>query len=170
MDRSIIIELSEIKPENRRTEKEILQEFEKLKPKILKYILDILAKAIVIKKDININIPLIKLVLHSVTHISKIFKNQIAKMDLLDYISENQLSSESIKDKTYNKITSHLEEFIKSLPETDKQLLLQNINKSYLKYQDSITKGDGNSITELNIKLLMSMLISQNLEHYKIVK
>ena len=54
IDRSIPIELSEIKPEYRRTEKEILQEFNKQKPKILKYIFDILAKAITIKKDINI--------------------------------------------------------------------------------------------------------------------
>ena len=58
IDRSILIELSEIKPEHRKTEKEILQEFDKLKPKILRYIFDTLAKAIVIKKDIYIkNLP-----------------------------------------------------------------------------------------------------------------
>jgi len=49
--------------------------------------------------------------------------------------------------------------------------LLQVINESYLKYQNSITKDDdGNSIYELIIKLLMAMLISQNLDHYKSVK
>ena len=41
LDRSIPIELSEIKPKYRRTEKEILEDFHKLKPKILKYIFDI---------------------------------------------------------------------------------------------------------------------------------
>ncbi len=56
IDRSIPIELSEIKPEHRRTEKGILEEFNKLKPKILKQIFDILAKAITIKKDINVRI------------------------------------------------------------------------------------------------------------------
>jgi len=57
IDRSISIELSEIKPENRKTEKEILQEFEKLKPRILKNIFYVLAKAIVIKNDINLKKP-----------------------------------------------------------------------------------------------------------------
>jgi hypothetical protein len=56
IDRSIPIELYEIKPEHRRTEKEILEEFNKLKPKILKQILDILAKAIITKKDIHTRI------------------------------------------------------------------------------------------------------------------
>ena len=56
IDRSIPIELYEIKPEHRRTENEILEEFNKLKPKILKQILDTLAKSITIKKDINVKI------------------------------------------------------------------------------------------------------------------
>jgi hypothetical protein len=56
IDRSIPIELYEIKPEHRRTEKEILEEFNKLKSKILKQILDILAKAITVKKDVNVRI------------------------------------------------------------------------------------------------------------------
>ena len=51
-----------------------------------------------------------------------------------------------------------MDEFIKSLPVEDKQLILQNINKSYLEYQDSI-KNNGNSVSELNVKLLMAMLI-----------
>jgi hypothetical protein len=81
-------------------------------------------------------------------------------LDLLDYFSQSQLLSLSIKDKTYDKIVDHLEEFIKNMPEKDKQLLLQVINKSYLKYQDSI-KNNGNSISELNVKLLMAILIDQ---------
>ena len=89
-------------------------------------------------------------------------------MDLFDYISQSESAPLSVKDKTYDKIISHLDEFIKSLPETDKQLLLQVINKSYLKYQDSITKGNGNSIFELNINLLMTLLIDQKLEHNKV--
>ena len=86
-------------------------------------------------------------------------------MDLFDYFSQYQSLPLSIKDKTYDKIISHLYEFIKSLPEKDKQILFQVIRKSYLKYQDSIIKGDGNSIFELNVKLLMAMLIDQKLEH-----
>jgi hypothetical protein len=83
-------------------------------------------------------------------------------LDLLDYISEYQSSSFSIKDKTYDKIVDHLDEFLKNTSEEkDKQLLLQITSKCYLKYQDSIIKGDGNSIWELNIKLLMAMLIGQ---------
>jgi hypothetical protein len=88
-------------------------------------------------------------------------------LDLLDYFSRSQLSALSVKDETYDKIISHLDEFIKSLPKEDKQLLLQNINKSYIKYQDSITKDEGNSITELNIKLLMTILIDQKIGHHK---
>ena len=58
IDRCIVLELSEIKPENRKTEKEILQEFDKMKPGMLRQIFDILSKAIVIKKDIKIkNLP-----------------------------------------------------------------------------------------------------------------
>jgi len=88
----------------------------------------------------------------------------------LDYFSRSQLSSLSINDKTYDKIINHLDEFIKSLPENDKQILLQVINKSYLKYQNSITKTDRNSIYELIIKLFIAILIDQNLDHYKLVK
>ena len=92
-------------------------------------------------------------------------KNQ-PQLDLFHYISENHSSSPlSVKDETYNKIVDHLDKFIESLPEQDKQILLQVINKSYLKYQDSIIKGNGNSIFELNIKMLMAMLIDQT-SHY----
>jgi len=80
----------------------------------------------------------------------------------LDYFSQNQSSPLSIKDETYNKIVGHLDKFKESLPEQDKQILLQVINKSYLKYQDSITnKDDGNSISGFNIKLLMAIVIAQ---------
>ena len=89
-------------------------------------------------------------------------------MDLFDYISQYQSSPLSIKDKTYDKIIGHLDEFIKTLPEKDKQILLQVISKSYLKYQDSITKGNGNSIFELIKNLLMAILIDQKLEHNKV--
>ena len=88
----------------------------------------------------------------------------------MDYFSQSQLSSLSINDKTYDKIINHLDEFIKSLPENDKQILLQVINKSYLKYQNSITKTDRNSIYELIIKLFIAIIIDQNLDHYKLVK
>jgi hypothetical protein len=54
IDRSILIELPGIKEENRRTENEILEEFHNLRPKILKQIFDILAKAITMKNDIKI--------------------------------------------------------------------------------------------------------------------
>ena len=95
-------------------------------------------------------------------------QNLISKLDLLDYFSQSQLSSLSAKDETFGIIVDHLDEFIKSLPEEkDKQILLQVISKSYLKYQDSITKGNGNSIFEININLLMAMLIAQKLEHNK---
>jgi hypothetical protein len=91
-------------------------------------------------------------------------------LDLFDYISENQSSSLSIKDKTYDKIISHLDEFIKSLPEKDKQILLQVISKSYLKYHDSITKGNGNTIFEINTGLLMSILIDQQIQIDKLTE
>jgi len=83
----------------------------------------------------------------------------------LDYFSQNQSSPLSIKDETYNKIVGHLDKFKESLSEQDKQILLQVINKSYLKYQDSIIKGNGNSIFELNIKMLLATLIDQT-SHY----
>ena len=62
---------------------------------------------------------------------------------------------------------SDLDEFLKNLTEEDKQIISQTIRKCYFKYQDSITKGEENLIFELNIKLLIAILISQKLEHYK---
>jgi len=41
--------------------------------------------------------------------------------------------------------------------ENSKQMLMQITSRCYLKYQDSITKDDHDSIIELNIKLLMTM-------------
>ena len=86
----------------------------------------------------------------------------------MDYFSQNQSSPLSIKDETYNKIVGHLDKFKESLPEQDKQILLQVINKSYLKYQDSIIKGNGNSIFELNIKMLLATLIDQTSQYDKL--
>ena len=82
-------------------------------------------------------------------------------MDLFHYILNQSSSPFSIKDKTYDKIVDHLDEFIKNIPENDKQLLKQTISKCFFKYQDSIIKDDRNSIMELNIKLLMVMLLDQ---------
>ena len=89
-------------------------------------------------------------------------------MDLFDYISENQSSQLFVKDNTYDKIVNHLDEFTNSLLEKDKQLLLQTISKCYLKYQDSIIKDNGDSIFELNIRLLMAMLIDQKSYYNKL--
>ena len=87
----------------------------------------------------------------------------------MDYFSEYQSSSLYIKDKTYDKLIGHLDEFVKSLPEEkDKQLLIKTISKCYLKYQDSLIKGDGNSIWELIIKLLMAMLLGQKTQYDKL--
>jgi hypothetical protein len=86
-------------------------------------------------------------------------------MDLMDYFSQYQSSPLPVKDKTYDKIGDHLDEFMKNMPEKDKQILLQVISKSYLKFQDSI-KNNGNSVFEFNIKLLMAMLIDQ-ISRYK---
>jgi hypothetical protein len=89
-------------------------------------------------------------------------------LDLFDYISENQSSPLFVKDNTYDKIVNHLDEFINSLPERDQQLLLQTISKCYLKYQDSIIKDNGDSIFDLNIRLLMAMLIDQKSYYNKL--
>jgi len=89
-------------------------------------------------------------------------------LDLFDFISEDQSSSPLlVKDKTYDKIVDHLDEFIKSIRDKDKQILMQTISKCYLKYQNSIIKDDENSIMELNIKLLMAMLLDQKVEYNK---
>lgn len=52
LDRSIIINLDEIDEKNRITEKEILDQFNDLRPDILKFIFDTLAKAIVLKDKV----------------------------------------------------------------------------------------------------------------------
>jgi hypothetical protein len=54
IDRSIVIELAEIDDENRKTEEDILNEFKPLKPHLLAFIFDTMAKATSIKKDIEI--------------------------------------------------------------------------------------------------------------------
>ena len=77
-------------------------------------------------------------------------------MNLYDFIDPT-LHKEDI---TYHKITDNWNEFIDSLPDDDRQLLLEIMHKYYFKYQKSIT-AHGNSDYELNIALLMSILIGQ---------
>jgi len=55
LDRSMMIELQRINPENRKDEKVIMTEFFELRPKLLGYIFDILAKALQIKDTIRLN-------------------------------------------------------------------------------------------------------------------
>ncbi len=54
LERSILIELEPIPPNKRRTEKEVLEQFEKEKAGFLGAIFDVLSKAIKIKKTINL--------------------------------------------------------------------------------------------------------------------
>jgi hypothetical protein len=54
LDRSIIIEQARINPKDRRPEKEILDEYSELKPKLLGYILDILVEAIKIQPSVKL--------------------------------------------------------------------------------------------------------------------
>ena len=54
LDRALMIELTEIDDENRRKEEEILAEFERIKPKLLGYIFDILVKAMQIKQSLHL--------------------------------------------------------------------------------------------------------------------
>ena len=58
LDRALMIALTEIDDENRRKEEEILAEFERIKPKLLGYIFDILVKAIQIKQSLHL--PMLK--------------------------------------------------------------------------------------------------------------
>ena len=58
LDRALMIELTEINDENRRKEEEILAEFERIKPKILGYIFDVLVKAFQIKQSLHL--PMLK--------------------------------------------------------------------------------------------------------------
>jgi len=53
-------------------------------------------------------------------------------LDLLNYFSESQLSSLSIKDETYDKMINHLDEFIKSLSKKDKQTALTSMHEQIL--------------------------------------
>ena len=91
-------------------------------------------------------------------------------MDLFDYISHYEPTTTSyVRDKAYNKIISDLEEFIKSLSDQDKQLLIQITSKCYFKYQESI-KANGTSGFELNMGLLMAILLDQQLQINKLIK
>jgi hypothetical protein len=90
-------------------------------------------------------------------------------LDLFDYFSQSQLSSLSVKDETYDKITDHLDEFLKNMSEKDNQLLIQTLRKCYLKYQDSI-KTNANSRLELNTRMLMSILIDQQIQIDTLIK
>jgi hypothetical protein len=80
-------------------------------------------------------------------------------LDLFDFID---LASHK-EDSTYSKIISHWCEFIDCLPGEDKQILLGIMSKCYFKYQKSI-KAYGLSDFELDIALLMSMLIDQQIQ------
>jgi hypothetical protein len=55
LNRSVLVELLPIDEENRKTEREILDVFNKFRPSILKYIFDILARAISVKESIKID-------------------------------------------------------------------------------------------------------------------
>ena len=91
-------------------------------------------------------------------------------MDLFDYISHYESATTSyVRDKAYNKIISDLDEFIKSLSDQDKQLLIQITSKCYFKYQDSI-KAKGTSGFELNLGLLMAILLDQQLQIDTLIK
>ena len=74
-----------------------------------------------------------------------------------------------VKDMEYNKIISILDEFIKNLSDNDKQLILQIINKYYSRYEKSI-KGYENSDFELNTRMLMSILIDQQIQIDKLTE
>ena len=54
LDRSIFIELPDISDENRKKEEVLLSEFERIKPKILGYIFDIIVKAMQIKPTLKL--------------------------------------------------------------------------------------------------------------------
>jgi hypothetical protein len=90
-------------------------------------------------------------------------------LDLIDYISQSELTTTLVKDKFYDKILIDLDEFLKNLTEKDKQLISQTISKCYLKYQDSI-KANGTSGFELNRGLLMSLLLDQQLQIDNLIK
>ncbi len=93
----------------------------------------------------------------------------IILLDLFDYISQTEsTTTPNIRDKTYNKIISDFDEFIKNLSDEDIQLLLSIIRKCYYKYQDSI-KVNRNSNFEFNTGLLMSILIDQQKQIDKLI-
>ncbi|CAN5860920.1 hypothetical protein BH23THE1_BH23THE1_28320 [soil metagenome] len=54
LDRSLFIELEEIDEERRRKEEDLWREFEKIRPQVLGYILDILSKAMQIKSTLKL--------------------------------------------------------------------------------------------------------------------
>ena len=89
-------------------------------------------------------------------------------MDLIDYISQSELTT-SLKDKIYDKIFSNLDEFLKNLTDKDKQLISQTISKCYFKYQYSV-KGNGTSGFELNTRMLVSILIDQQIQIDNLIK
>ena len=74
-----------------------------------------------------------------------------------------------VKDIEYNKVISRLDEFIENLSDNDKQLILQIINKCYSKYEKSINGGE-NSGFELNTRMLMSILIDQQIQIDNLIK
>jgi DNA polymerase, archaea type len=55
LDRSLMIELDRVTKENRKMEANIMAEFLKLRPRLLGYIFDILAQAIQIKRELELN-------------------------------------------------------------------------------------------------------------------
>jgi hypothetical protein len=55
LNRSLLVEQLQIEEENRKTEQDILKIFYKIRPHILKYIFDVLAKAITVKNKIKIS-------------------------------------------------------------------------------------------------------------------
>jgi hypothetical protein len=54
LDRSLMIELEEIRDEDRKKEEDLLAEFERIRPKVFAYILDVLLKAMQIKTTLHL--------------------------------------------------------------------------------------------------------------------
>jgi hypothetical protein len=85
----------------------------------------------------------------------------ILLLDLFDFI--DLASSSHIEDNTYSKILRNWNDFMDYLPDEDKKLLLEIMNKCYFEYKKSINTY-GISDFELFTAILMSILLDQQIQ------
>ena len=129
LDRSILIYLNEIDDKDRMTEEDILEEFNNLKPHLLKVIFDTLGKAMAIKEDV---------------------KDRLKKSGRLPRMSDYAVWSEAISQSLGNKERHFLDAYQSNLSLQNEEVVESSlVAKVVIEFMEDRTEWNG-SATDLH--------------------